>query len=199
MSVVPHPRVSVDRIRMGNKQGTRTAPKVIVLHSTESKDRPGVSDVEGVLKFLERTEDGLGVHAVVDGEGNVGRGAGDFDIVYHVRGANAFGLGIEMVGFARWKTTDWLYTKLPTKKGRAARARRVVLRRQLLVVAQLIAHWSTVHDIPIVLSTSHGVATHAMFPEGGHWDPGPGFPLGYVLRQARRIVREHQRQERARA
>jgi hypothetical protein len=193
---VHHPKIAVDRRDHARvASGKTNARRVIVLHSTEGSDRAGASDVDGVLKYLEGK--GYGVHACIDGEGNVGRGAYDRQVVSHCKGANSISLGIEMIGFARWSTRDWLYAKLPTAKGAQARADRIVLRAQLLRVAHLMAYWSQQHDIPLMLSPVHGVARHSDFPAGGHWDPGPGFPIGYVLRHARRIKRMGQGQRNA--
>lgn len=170
---VPVPRPPVVVNFKSASHGTNKQ-KVIVLHSTESTDRPqDTTDVMGVLGYLKN--EGLGVHYVIDGDGNLGIGADHRDLVYHASGANSLGIGIEQIGKASWTAAQW--RKYPNGKAR----------KQLDRVAWLIAYISDVEKIPLVLSTTHGVATHAMFPKGGHHDPGKGYPLGYVMAEARRI------------
>lgn len=171
---VPRPRLAVDRARYANVHGLN-ARRVIVLHSTESHDRPGTDDVKGILTYLEDKD--YGVHYVVDGDGNIGRGAYHDDLVYHCKGANSYAIGIEMIGQAKWSTKNWLWFA----DGKQ--------RKQLRAVAHLVAHIADRESIPLMLSTTHGVARHADFPEGGHWDPGKGFPMGYVLKRARMLKR----------
>lgn len=165
---VHKPKVQVDRREHGNVHG-RLHPSVIVLHSTESHDRPGTSDVEGILKYLENTADGLGIHWVVDQEGNVGQGANLNQMVYHAKGANSFSVGIEQIGFAH--STEW------KRKDRLA---------QLDKVAKLLAYMHKELGIPLKRSISHGIALHRDFPAGGHSDPGTEqeYPIHYVIRLA---------------
>ncbi len=161
------PHIHVDRRSTGNTHGAQR-PYRIVLHSTESHDRPGNSDIIGVLSYLERTPDKLGIHFVVDKEGRVGQGASVLRMCYHAAGANANSVGIEMIGFARFTVKTW-YQR----------------RRQLKKVALLLAYLSVRFDIPLVHNVQHGVCLHRDIPQGGHWDPGYGFPLRRVLRWAR--------------
>lgn len=169
------PVLAVDRAEQGNVHGSLN-PRVILLHSTESHDRPGSSDVKGILTFLEGHPESLGIHYVIDKEGNVGRGARHHQMVYHARGANSFSIGIEQVGFAHsteWKRHDRL--------------------QQLETVAKTLAYISAVERIPLKHSVSHGVAMHRDFPAGGHTDPGvpkAEYPFHYVLRLAQRYQKE---------
>lgn len=145
-------------------------PRRIILHSTESGDTRGIGDVSGVFAFWRRQGRGYGAHLVIDAEGNTGQGAPGNQIVWATYGANTGSLQVEMVGRAKWRMIDWI---------------RPSRRRQLNEVAKWIAWWNLLYGIPIVLSTSAGVARHRDFPAGGHTDPGAGFPLGWVLKRAR--------------
>lgn len=102
----PKPYVHVQRAKYGNAHGG-LQPRGVVLHSTESHDRPGNSDVQGVLQYLENTPDNLGIHFVVDKTGRVGQGAYTNRLVYHAAGANSTHIGIEMIGFARFSLKQW--------------------------------------------------------------------------------------------
>jgi len=165
----PVPRPDwIDEAAKAKVHGTNSR-RGIILHSTESHDRPGTTDVKGVNAYLRNK--GYGIHYVVDGEGNVLRGAYHKNLVYHARGANATHIGIEMVGFARWTTKDWLW--MGTTK-----------RRQLQEVAELIAYICDQENIDIRFALDNGVSLHSQWPLGGHTDPGKGFPWRYVLKQA---------------
>lgn len=166
----PVPRPDwIDEAAQANRKGENSR-RGILLHSTESHDRPGTTDVRGVNSYLR--DKGYGVHYVVDGEGNVLRGAYHKDLVYHGKGANVTTIGIEMVGFARWTTKDWLW--MGTTK-----------RKQLQRVAELIAYICDQEGIAIRMAKDNGISLHSQWPEGGHTDPGKGFPSGYVLKQAK--------------
>lgn len=168
------PNLSVDRHEQGNVHG-RISPRVIVLHSTESHDRPGTNDITAVLRYLENHPQALGIHYVIDKEAHVGRGALHHQMVYHAKGANSISIGIEQIGFAHsteWKSKDRI--------------------KQLDGVAKLLAYISKVEGIPLTRSTTHGVAAHRDFPQGGHTDPGSEseYPMGYVIRLARQYRKE---------
>lgn len=165
---VPAP-VWIDEAKKAKRHGTN-ARRGIVLHSTESHDRPGTSDIRGINEYL-RSKD-YGVHYVVDGDGNVLRGAYHRDLVYHAVGANDSHIGIEQVGFARWSLKDWLW--VGKKK-----------REQLQKVAELIAYICDKEGIPIKRGVEHGISMHSEHPAGGHTDPGKGYPIAYVIKQAK--------------
>lgn len=165
---VPRPKW-IDEAPKAKRHGTNSRVGII-LHSTESHDRPGTTDVRGVNAYL-RSKD-YGVHYIVDGEGNVLRGAYHKDLVYHAAGANATHIGIEQVGFARWTVKDWLWDD-------------GVKRKQLQEVAELIAYICDQEGIAIRLSKTNGISLHSQWPEGGHTDPGKGYPWRYVLKQAK--------------
>jgi hypothetical protein len=92
--------------------------------------------------------------------------------VYHAIGANSTHIGIEQVGFARWRLKDWLWAG--KKK-----------RKQLQAVAELIAYICDQEGIPIKRGVEHGISMHSEHPEGGHTDPGKGYPIAYVVKQAK--------------
>lgn len=164
------PRLVVDRRKTANVHGTHK-PVRVVLHSTESHDQAGINDVVGVLKFLENTPDKLGIHFVVDKEGNIGQGATCLAIAYHCGGHNTGSIGIEMIGFARFSATQW-YKR----------------RKQLQKVAELLAWLHT--RFGIELRYKKGVFLHRnLSGPGGHWDPGYGFPTRRVLRWARQMAK----------
>jgi N-acetyl-anhydromuramyl-L-alanine amidase AmpD len=169
MGTVRKPAVKHNAIGKMATHGAHT-PRRVILHTTESGDVAGVSDVSGVFAFWRQQGRGYGAHLVIDAEGNTGQGAYGNAIVWATYGANTGSLQIEMVGRAKWTMLDWV---------------RPSRRRQLNEVAKWIAWWNLLYDIPIRFDTDAGVCRHRDFPAGGHTDPGAGFPLGWVLKRAR--------------
>lgn len=161
----PKPHVKVQRAKTGNTHGG-LQPVGVILHSTESHDRPGVSDVEGVLKFLERHPQQLGIHFVVDKAGNIGQGAYTNRCVYHCKGVNHTTVGIEMIGFAKFSLKTW-YKR----------------RRQLKKVARLLAWLSVKYHFEL---NRQSIKMHREVPGNDHWDPGYNFPIERVLKWARK-------------
>ena len=172
VKTVHEPRTDVDCRGLVQDHGPHT-PVRVVLHDTESYDRVGVSDIRGIAEFFQRQGLGYGSHLVIDLEGKTGRLVDDDRIGWHVGGANTGSLGIEQIGFGRFRRADW--AKRPA---------------QLEKVARWLAWWSKRWGIPLTLATGRGVCTHAMMsalhPEsGGHTDPGFGYPLADVIARAR--------------
>jgi hypothetical protein len=145
-------------------------PVRIVLHSTEGDAPPG-----NYGAGWEKTADKLGAQIVVGRDGSIARYVPDTQIAYGTGGNNTGTLDIEIVGHARQSDDEWRQNP-----------------QQLQTVAAVIAGWSKAYGIPIEIDTTtrSGVSTHAMnsalYPASEkHWDPGPGFPLGLVIAQAR--------------
>lgn len=145
-------------------------PARIVLHSTESYAPP-----TSYGSFWEKQGQGYGAQIVVGKDGSIVRYVPDTQSAWGTGGNNTGTLNIEMVGSAHDSRDAWRQNPA-----------------QLQTVAAVIAGWSKAYNIPIELdpSTRGGVSTHAMnsklYPASeGHWDPGPGFPLGLVIAQAR--------------
>jgi hypothetical protein len=145
-------------------------PARIVLHSTESYAPPSTYGAG-----WEQAKKGYGAQIVVGKDGSIVRFVPDTQIAWGTGGNNTGTLNIEMVGSAHDSNEAWRQNPA-----------------QLQTVAAVIAGWSKAYNIPVELdpSTRGGISTHAMnsrlYPASeGHWDPGPGFPLGLVIAQAR--------------
>ena len=161
---VPRPKIDV-RYKVAT-HGTQ-APKRIILHSWES-----LGTIEGVAGFWKRQGRGLGSQFMIESNGRIGQGATSDKLCYHTAGANQGSIGIELEGYARYTRRQWMRWN----------------RRQLDELAHLLAYLSYRWGIPLERSTVRGVSLHADHPQGGHWDPGKGFPIRYVMRRARRIA-----------
>jgi N-acetyl-anhydromuramyl-L-alanine amidase AmpD len=166
--MAPRPEVTVSVRNQSSRNGVK--PRIIVLHSTESHERPGVEDLVGLGRWFDNPAAQASSHVANDGEGNDARYVPDERKAWTQAGANSYALSIEQIGFARETREEWL--KQPG---------------QLNNTARWIAYWSSKYDIPIVESTEHGVCQHSDLGAmgGGHHDCGPGYPLDIVLKLAK--------------
>lgn len=148
-------------------------PRLLVLHSTESHNRPGLGDVKSVAEFLANGGTQADVHVIIDAAGHKARLVPDGRKAWHVAGYNWRALGIEQIGIAA--TEDWRHHEA-----------------QLNAVAAQLACWSWKYNIPLVDARKdkiRGVVTHASLGTlgGGHTDPGPNYPFMLVLNKARAL------------
>lgn len=108
------------------------------------------------------------------------------DIAWHAGPINGFSVGIEQAGKAEQSRAEWMdfYSS-----------------RVLANTARLVALIAGLYDLPIEhcpnpkSSGARGVCTHhdvtvAYQIKGGHWDPGPNYPLAEVLEMARQFKLE---------
>ncbi len=160
----PYERIKANVRNQSSRNGVR--PKIIVLHSTESHNRPGVQDLQAIVSWFDNPKSQASSHVIVDGEGISARCVPDHMKAWTQASYNPQALSIEQIGFAA--QSSWSEP---------------LLRK----TAKYIAYWSVEHGIPIERSTSHGVCMHSELGAagGGHHDPGQGFPMGEVLSMAR--------------
>ena len=158
--------------------------RLIVVHSTESHNRPGPSDLESIANWFSRPEAQSSSHVCTDADGNSARFVPDRLKAWHCAGYNSASLGVEQIGYAaagwlKWRQNDF----------------------ELWETARWIAEWSIRHDIPIrrgiVANGSvirSGVVKHSQLGAigGNHGDPGR-YPLTLVLHRARAIRRARRR------
>lgn len=151
--------------------GRSAALRLVVLHSTEGGTAKTVSEM-----FAAGGKPSRSAHYVVDRAATI-QCVREADTAYAAPGANADGLQIEICGWAKWTEAEWHASGvLP----------RVVelLRRLCLAHGLPVAHV----DVAGLKSGARGVTTHGevtqAFGRSTHWDPGPGFPLAWVLQQA---------------
>lgn len=166
------------RVSCQSARGGVWPPRLIVLHDTESHDRAGISDLQGLVNYFDQPSTQASSHVIVDGEGHSARCVSDSEKAWHCMDFNSISLGIEQIGFATFTQAIWSRRK----------------RTQLRKTAQYIAYWSHSYGIPIqravvgVGGAVHrsGITTHAALGAsgGGHHDPGKGYPLALVLRMA---------------
>lgn len=167
-----YPRVVIRRnVRNQSLRGT-DRPDLIVVHTTESHNRPGTSDLASIAAWFDNPVSQSSSHVVVDADGTSARLVADTRKAWTQAAFNPRALSIEQIGFASTTRLGWLRQ-----------------RRELRETARWIAYWSRKHDIPIVRIRPHrsGVIGHQGLGQagGGHHDPGPNYPWRYVLAKAR--------------
>lgn len=175
------PIVHREPARAGQFSVGHQTPVRVILHDTESHDVPrSASDLLGVINFWKANPypSGTlnGAHYLADADGFIAQVGTLADVLQHTGGANTGSVGIEQIGFARFLGAAW--------RARGA---------QLDAVAKILAYLNHHHGIPLTVSTSRGVSTHAMqsaiHPESlGHTDPGRFYPLGNVRARAKVYV-----------
>lgn len=175
MTFVKLKKPHVDVTVLGNKMGTQT-PNRFCIHSTESHDTKGLSDVKGVLTYLRNTPDNLGVHFCIDAEGHLGQGGYSSWLMYGAAGANTNTLHCELIGMAKFTSIRWMWRH-----------------RQLEELSRLMAYAHYQFGIPLKWRVERGFFTHLMasryYGSSDHWDPGYGFPKWRVMRRAQDICR----------
>lgn len=152
-------------------------PRRIIIHSTESINRPGMSDVIAIPNFWRAQGKGYGTHLVIDGDGNTVKCALDNRITWGCAGSNSGSLQIELIGSASMTAAQWKRLDVGIKQA-----------------AKWCAYWCERWDIPITLDVNRGIATHGMhskaFGVSDHTDPGKNFPLTGFLRRVRYYHKE---------
>lgn len=152
--------------------------QLLVLHSTESHNRPGDSDLAAIAAYFDNPGAQASSHVVIDGDGHSARCVSDDRKAWTCAGFNSVSLNVEQIGIAA--EGDWPKTELDE-------------------CARWLARWSIKHDVPLQrgeVSGSRvvkpGVVTHKQLGAigGGHVDPGDAYPVGKVIDRAKEIKRD---------
>jgi N-acetylmuramoyl-L-alanine amidase len=165
---------SPERTRISPCKSSRNGskPRRIVLHITVSHNRPGISDIDGILDYFGKLPTQASSHIVNDAEGHDARCVPDSFKAWTQAAYNPDSLSIEQIEFSDQRTrTEWLSGNMP----------------QLENTALWCAVWSKAYGIPLVHSVSHGVCQHSELGAagGGHTDCGHGYPIDVVIAKAR--------------
>lgn len=152
------------------------ARNYVVLHSMEAPNKPETA--EGVGHFFANLPSSNKASAHVGADMNsLCRYVSDDDIAYGAPPRNSDGLHLELAGFARYLAGDWQQP-------------------QMMAMIQLavpqVREWCDRYGIPqqyrdaaALRRGERGITTHnevsRAWGVSTHTDPGPGFPIGYLL------------------
>lgn len=172
--------MSTSFVRLVGNQSSRHGlePRIIVLHTTEGANRPGVADLEGLAAYFDNPSSQASAHYGVDEEGNACQMVPDESKAWTQAQFNSVSLSIEQVGFSALTKAQWYRGYLPG----------------LIRDSMILARWSNKYGIPLKHSTSHGVCQHKHLGVlgGGHHDCGDGYPERFVILLARlQLMRMH--------
>jgi hypothetical protein len=174
------PNVVLER-SVRNQSSRAFPPTLIVIHSTESHERPGNADLAAIGEWFDSRAAQASAHVCTDGDGNSARYVPDAAKAWACVEYNSASLNVEQIGFAADQRAGWLKR-----------------RNEIKETARWVAKWSHEHGIPIrrakvaggrVLRS--GVITHNVLGAagGGHHDPGGHYPLRIMLAYARAFRR----------
>ena len=149
------PEIVANVVNQSSRNGVK--PRLIVLHTTEAHNRPGLADLHGLVSCFDNPASQASSHIANDADGNDARMVPDERKAWTQASFNSVSLSIEQIGHASQK-------KFPES--------------QLRNTAQWIAHWSKKYGIPITRSLTHGVCQHRDLGAagGGHVRLRPELP-----------------------
>lgn len=157
--------------------GPRTgAVRLVVLHTTE-----GARTYEELGRFFQHPSAQVSSHVGVDDTlGVVGEYVQPAQKSWSVVSFNSVSMNAEMCGFSAWTTEQWMHDHMNLLRN-VSRWIREECARFRLPIAKLNAEQAQ--------NGGHGVCGHVDLGAagGGHHDPGPGFPWGWVINRARTI------------
>lgn len=177
--MTPRPEIT-NYVKNQSERQPGSKIKLIVLHTTEGHNRPGLEDLKNLASWFNNPAAQASSHVGNDAEGNDARFVADSKKAWTCAAYNSASLNIEQIGFSATAKSIWLEKN----------------QKQLRNTAEWIAYWSQEHNIPIrkarvfkgkVLLS--GVIQHSgLGAEGGnHGDCGEGYPFDYVLKLAKEI------------
>lgn len=148
--------------------GKRSRTKGVVVHTIEGTD-------EGAEAwFRNRLARGVGAHVIIGQERDRTIQTTDLgNVCWHAVSANSEYIGIEHEGFARYSKRQWLSS-----------ANRKLLRASANRTAWICWHYKL--GMPRRRGNVFG---HADFPQGGHSDPGAGWPWTFYMYLCKRAYK----------
>lgn len=163
--------------------------QLIVLHSMEAPEKG--TTAEDTARYFSSLDRKASAHYCVDDDSIV-QCVQTKDVAYAAPNANANGVHIEMAGYAKQTREQWMDVySLAILWNVAGLCAKVLMPK---------------FDIPLTFLRSNslelcrihpdlkGFTTHAevskAFNPGGHWDPGPGFPIDVLFDKIKARLKE---------
>jgi N-acetyl-anhydromuramyl-L-alanine amidase AmpD len=160
--------------------------RLIVVHATESPEL--ATGAENNARWFQNPQAGGSAHVVVDSD-SVIQCVKDNDQAAGANGVNRDGIHVELVGYAKQTSAEWMdkFGLLMLERG-----------------AGVVAQYALKYDIPAVHLTNdqllagakgiigHYQATACYKPNHGHEDPGPSFPWTWFMQRVVAQVAHYQ-------
>jgi N-acetyl-anhydromuramyl-L-alanine amidase AmpD len=155
----------------------------IVLHSMEAPEKGTTAEsVARYFQTLPATRK-ASAHYTIDSDSIV-QCVQTKDVAYAAPYVNHNGIHLELAGYARQTRAEWLdpYSSAMLKNAAWLCGKILIPKYSLPVRVCLAADLKrgVENTVSVRGFTTHAEASKAFKP-GGHWDPGPGFPLGVFL------------------
>lgn len=172
------PHVVVRNISRFQSSRNGTKPQLIVIHATESENRPGSDDEASIGSWFNNPSAQVSAHVCTDADGFSGRYVTDDRKAWHCARYNSVSLGIEQIGHTA--QASWT-------------------RDEIRETARWVARWNLAYGIPIRKGqvsggsvVRSGVVTHHDLGAlgGNHGDPGGAYPMQGLLSLAK-FYRSH--------
>src|SRR5688572_28656701 len=95
------PKIVIDhQVRNQSARDAGAKVQLLVLHSTESHNRPGNEDLAAIAAWFDNPSSQASSHVVIDADGNSARLVADERKAWTCAGFNSVSLNIEQIGFA---------------------------------------------------------------------------------------------------
>jgi N-acetylmuramoyl-L-alanine amidase len=153
-----------DWIPSPNKSGRSGGVRLIIIHTAE-----GALSYPALGSYFSNPNADVSSHTGIDDTpGVIGEYVSAGDTAWTAGNVNGYSVQTELCAFASWDAATWDRHE---------------------VMLQNCADWvreeADRFGIPLVFSTTHGVCGHVdVSGPGGHWDPGPAFPMDRVIAMA---------------
>lgn len=170
---MPGPAVALKRVWIPspNYSSRGSGVRLVVVHTAE-----GARTYQDLGNFFASSSAGVSSHTGIDDNtgGKIGEYVKRGNKAWTQANANPYSVATELCGFAEWSESTW----------------RNQHDQMLRTCAAWIREECQHYGLPIVKlsagqaqGSGHGVCGHVDLGAagGGHWDPGPGFPWGYVI------------------
>lgn len=162
--------------------------KLIVIHDMEFYERGDSAEVIAHDFATRSATSKASAHLCIDNNSIV-QCVKDKDVAFAAPGANSNGIQIELAGYGKQSTAEWL-----DFYGIAL----------LALASDAVAQYAIKFDIPLVHLTNtqlragmKGIVGHyqvsEVYQKSDHTDPGPGFPWSYFLNSAQLFYTERTR------
>jgi hypothetical protein len=154
-----------------NHEGSRASTLGVVIHATLSDTATAQTEFDGTVSWFNSPLSEVSAHAVVGPGGVVWKPVHTDEIAWHCRLSNARWLGIEL---CKPRVGDPIQPDI------------------LDAAAKVVAGWCHDWEIPLVWSTTHGLAEHREMPTNtdGHQDVGGPFDRADFLARVKQYAGE---------